>query len=431
MSEDQDTIRITGGNRLEGVVHLNGSKNGTLPLLAAALLVEGSTLIHNVPRVEDVFTLIEILESLGLRTEWRQGSLLLHNTGLTGYRPPQELVEKMRASFYVFGPLLARLGVAAVPVPGGCNLGSRPVDYIIREFAHMGADIQVEHGYVEAKAARLQGATINLDPRYRSPGATFNVLMGAALAEGTTVINNACGEPDVVEFCRFLRKAGARIEGEGTPVIRVDGVERLTGCSFRAPNDRLEAGTYLIGAAITGGDVTVRRLPPAALEGVLDVLAQAGLEVEVGEDSVRGIGRGRPRSLMVETAPFPGFPTDLQPPLVAMLCLADGRSVVKENIYDGRLAYLDQLSRMGAHCHVDGQVATIEGVSRLTGARVHAERHMRAGAALVLAALAAEGESEIVGRHFIERGYQNFEQKLAALGAAVEQPGERRRQCSA
>ena len=420
----EDSIRIAGGKRLEGTVQLNGSKNGTLPLLAATLLVDGESLIHNVPKIEDVFTMVDLLGSLGLDTQWQRGSLLVRNRGLSQHRPPQELMEKMRASFYVFGPLLARLGKADVPLPGGCNLGSRPVDYIIKEFLPLGARIQVEHGYVLAEARQLQGATINLDPRYRSPGATFNLLMGAVLARGTTVIHNACGEPDVVEFCRFLRAAGARIEGEGTPVLRVDGVARLQGCEITAPNDRLEAGTYLLAAAITGGDVTVRTISPGAVGVLLERLAEAGMEIRAGSDHVRCVGGPRPGSLHVETAPFPGFPTDLQPPLVAMLCLGEGRSVVKENIYDGRLAYLDQLARMGARCHVDDRVATIEGVEKLTGARVQAERHMRAGAALVLAALAAEGESEIVGKHFIERGYQNFEQKLAHLGAQVLSPRE-------
>ena len=428
---NEDSIRIVGGNRLEGIVHLNGSKNGTLPLLAAALLLDGDTLIHNVPKVEDVFTMIAILEALGLHAEWKRGSLLIRNRGISTPRPPQELVEKMRASFYVFGPLLARLGQAEVPLPGGCNLGSRPVDYITKEFLRLGAQIEVKHGYVVAKAARLQGGTINLDPRYRSPGATFNLLMGAVLAQGTTVINNACGEPDVVEFCRFLTAAGARISGAGSPVLRVDGVAGLRGCAFRAPNDRLEAGTYLIAAAITRGDVTVRTLQASALPSVLDQLSAAGMTIEAGPDYIRCLGRGRPRALHVETAPFPGFPTDLQPPLVALLCLAEGRSVVRESIYDGRLAYLDHLSRMGARCHVDDRVATIEGVDRLEGARVHVERHMRAGAALVLAALAAEGESEIIGCRFIERGYQNFEQKLARLGAQVIPPKNwRQEQCA-
>jgi len=418
----EDTIRIVGGTRLAGTVTLNGSKNGTLPLLAATLLVEGDCLLRNVPRVEDVFTMLDILRALGLGVQWERGDLLISNRGISTHRAPQALVEKMRASFYVFGPLLARLGQAEVPMPGGCNLGSRPVDYIIREFVPLGAEITVEHGFVSAKAGRLHGGAISLDPRYRSPGATFNLVMGAVLAEGTTVIDNACGEPDVVEFCEFLNKAGARITGAGTPLLQVEGVRRLSGCEFTAPNDRLEAGTYLIGAAITGGDVTVRTIQPGALGVVLEKLQEAGLEIEVGVDSVRGICRQRPASLQVETAPYPGFPTDLQPPLAAMLCVAAGRSVIRENIYDGRLSYLDQLSRMGAKCRVEDRIAIIEGVERLTGARVQAERHMRAGAALVLAALAAEGESEIVGRHFIERGYQNFEQKLAALGATVMAP---------
>ena len=420
MSHHPDSIRITGGSRLEGRVTLDGSKNGSLPLLAATLLMEGACTIENVPLIEDVFTMIQLLRSLGVSAELDEaGVARIENRGALQAEAPLEVVRKMRASFWVAGPLLARLHRAEVPLPGGCDLGSRPVNFHLEAFERLGARVAVEHGYMKASGDRLTGATIYQDARVRSMGATMNAIMAASLADGVTTIHNASCEPEVADLCRFINAMGGRIEGAGTTTVRVEGVENLRGSDFRVSCDRIEAGTLLLAGAITRGDVTVGPLDPEQLQCFVDKLAATGTGVTIEGETIRAVCPQRPRAVDIVTGPHPSFHTDLQPQTVALLCLAEGTSVVHETMYDGRLASVDELSRMGAEIKVVDQTAIITGVERLSGAVVQAQ-NIRAGAALVLAGLAAEGVTEVVGRHFIDRGYANLERKLAALGANIE-----------
>jgi UDP-N-acetylglucosamine 1-carboxyvinyltransferase len=461
LSHNPDSILVTGGARLEGRVTLDGSKNGSLPLLAAALLTDDECIIHNVPLIEDVHTMIELLRALGARAALGDdGVARIASEGRLTCEAPLEIVRRMRASFWVAGPLLARLRQALVPLPGGCDLGSRPVNFHLEAFSRLGADITVEHGYMKARADALRGATIYQDARVRSMGATMNTVMAATRADGTTLIHDASCEPEVVDLCRFINCMGGRIAGAGTTTLRIDGVARLHGCEFRASCDRIEAGTLLLAGAISRGDVTVGPLDPDQLQCFLDTLTAAGAQVSIQDSAVaaapgggpqvgaasrggagettdapperdmRVVCAGRPRAVDIVTGPHPSFHTDLQPQMVALLCLAQGTSVVQERVYGGRLVHADELRRMGAEIKVVDQTAIVTGVERLTGAVVQAH-NIRAGAALVLAGLAAEGVTEIAGRHHIDRGYANLEGKLVALGARIQTNNDRRRACSA
>ena len=429
MTFNPDSIYVTGGARLEGRVTLDGSKNGSLPLLAAALLMDGECIIHNVPLIEDVFAMIELLNALGVQATLDVNGVARIVSGPLDPVAPLDVVRRMRASFWVAGPLLARLHRAEVPLPGGCDLGSRPVDFHMAAFERLGATIAIEHGYMKASADHLRGATIYQDARVRSMGATMNTIMAASLAEGTTVIQNASCEPEVTDLCRFIVALGGRVEGAGTTTIHVDGVTALRGCEFEASCDRIEAGTLLLAGAITRGDVTVGPLDPEQLQCFLDKLVEAGVKISIEGRDIRAACPDRPRAVDVVTGPHPSFHTDLQPQTGAFLCLAEGTSVISETIYDSRLPYVDELRRMGAEIKVVDQTAIITGVERLTGAVVQA-LNIRAGAAVVLAGLAAEGVTEVTGRHFIDRGYSNLEGKLAALGAKIVARNHRRRECS-
>jgi len=384
--------------------------------------MHGECRLENLPAVEDIRVMIDILQALGLRmTMAGRDTAVIQNEGLKTDPPPAELVKTMRGSFYVMGPLLARLGRACVSLPGGCYLGSRPVDYVLDVYRALGAETVVSRKTIEASTARLKGATIVLNPRYRSPGATFHALLGAVLADGTTTIENASQEPDVVSFCHLLNKMGARVSGMGSAVLRVEGVDTLRGpCAHRVPSDRLEAGTFLLAGCATRGDVRVEEIAPGSLATVLQVFESAGAQVHREEMAVRVSCPERLRAVDVTTGPEPGFPTDLQPPLAALLCTARGTSRIEETIFDDRLRYADQLARMGARITVEGRVATIEGIERLRAADLEAE-NIRAGAALVVAALGAEGKSRISGWHFLERKYDNFRSKLASLGACLRE----------
>lgn len=429
MPSHPDSIRITGGTRIEGRVTLDGSKNGSLPLLAAALLMDGECVIHNVPPVADVHAMIELLCALGMDAGLDDSGAARIRSGVAlDPVAPLDLVRRMRASFWVAGPLLARLRRAQVPLPGGCDLGSRPVDFHLAAFERLGATITVEHGYMNAEAERLRGATIYQDARVRSMGATMNTIMAATRAEGVTLIHNASCEPEVVDLCRFITAMGGRIEGAGTTTVRVEGVSEMRGCEFRASCDRIEAGTLLLAGVITGGDVTVGPLDAEQLQCFLDKLSEAGVEVTVEGQNLRARCPARPRAVDIVTGPHPSFHTDLQPQMGAMLCLAQGTSVMQETIYDGRLPHVDELRRMGADIKVVDQTAIITGVERLTGAVVQA-MNIRAGAAVMLAGLAAEGVTEVVGCHHIDRGYAHLEHKLVALGAAITGRNQRRPPC--
>ncbi len=416
----EQIIRVRGGNRLRGKVDLSGSKNASLALLAATLLADDVCVIEGVPHILDVYTMLGVLRSLGCKCEFTDdGTVTVDSRTLSTHEAPYSLVKKMRASFYAAGPLLARLGRARVPLPGGCVLGSRPVDFHLKGFEALGAEVELDQGCMEASAGRLRGAHIYLDPRYCSVGATVNITMAASLAEGTTVIENAARDPEVQDFCRLLNCMGAKIEGIGTGTLVIHGVKKLHGCRYRVITDRIEAGTYLLGAALTQGEVEVGPIEPSWLNAPLEKLREAGLEVEEGKDWIRVKARGRPKAVKITTSPFPGFPTDLHPQFVAMMSVSEGVGIVKETIYEGRYGYVDELRRMGARIEVEDRVAVVEGVERLKGAPVEA-LDIRAGAAMVLAGLNAEGETTISKVHNLDRGYEALEEKFSSLGADIE-----------
>ncbi len=396
-----DVWRIVGGRPLRGKVRLSGSKNGALPTLAATLLIDGETVLENVPSIMDVATMIGLLRGVGLEVErGEDGRVRVVNRGIATHRPPPELVGAMRASHYVLGPLALRLGKAEMPLPGGCRTKM-----------------------ISLEASGLSGGAVVLDGRHRNAGATFTALMAAALAEGKTVVENASFEPDVVCFCEFLKAAGAEVEGVGTPTLTVRGVGRLHGTRHRINSDRLEAGTFICAAAATRGEVTVEGIAREELGETADKLEEAGVELREGEGMTAGCP-ARPQGVEVTTNPFPAFSTDLQPPVAALLATAEGESTIRETVFDGRLQYVEQLRRMGADITLAScREATIRGVARLRGASVEAH-NIRDGAALVIAALCADGESMVSGRQFVARGYEGFESKLRSIGGEIALAGE-------
>jgi UDP-N-acetylglucosamine 1-carboxyvinyltransferase len=397
----------------------SGAKNAALPIMAASLLARDEVVLERIPNISDVWVMADILRAMGVRVDYdaASGRMVLDTSHLTTTTAPDELVRKMNASFDVAGPLLARYGEAQVSLPGGCRLGPRPVDLHLEGFRRLGAEVVSEFGFVKARASRLKGAHF-LFPKV-TVGATKNVMMAATMAEGTTILENCAREPEVVDLARFLVQMGARIEGIGTSTLKIHGVQEMHGARYSIISDRIEAGTYLIGAAITGGDVTIEQIAPSMLEALLEKLQDAGQLVETGEDWIRVRGCRPIRPLEVSTAVFPGFPTDLHPPIVALLSLADGTSILRESIFSGRFMYVMELVRLGANLQAyDGRHVMVRGVPRLTGAPVDAP-DIRAGGALVLAGLAAQGETVISGVHFIDRGYQNIEDVLSRLGASI------------
>jgi len=413
-------ITIHGGVPLRGTVRVSGSKNGSLPLLAASLLVDGEVVFRNIPHISDVNTMIRMLRALGARAEHRaDGALIIDSSTVGSVSAPYDLVRRMRGSFYVAGPLLSRFGEADVPLPGGCVIGSRPVDFHIRGFKALGAQVEEKHGAMHAHAPRLRGARIYMDPRLRSVGATVNIMLAATMAEGTTIIENASREPEVVDCQKFLSACGAQIQGIGSTTLRIAGVERLRGVEWTAISDRMEAGTFLIAAALTRGEVTVEPVDPEHMSMVLDVLEQAGCELSAAGGSVTLSMDNRPNAVDVMTAPYPGYPTDLQPNTGVLMSIARGASVIEETIFDARFNYVDELIRMGADVRVMDGAAIFKGVPQLFGAPVVAT-DIRAGAALILAGLAAEGETEISGGALVDRGYEDITGKFSSLGARIE-----------
>jgi len=415
-------LLVTGGSTLEGSTRPSGSKNAALPMLVASLLCNEPCRLDNVPDIEDVRTMTAVLRALGVKVErLSPHSYLLDASTLSTVRAPFELVTRMRASFYVAGPLLARWHKAEVPVPGGCSLGPRPVDFHLQAFRSLGAEVEMSHGYMLATAPRLTGARIFLNPRYSSVGTTINTIMAACLADGVTEIEYAAREPEVVDTVHLLRSMGARISGEGTSLLRIEGVDSLHGYEWTTPPDRIETGTLLIAAAATEGDVLVTGARPEEVTPLLDVLADTGAEIQATDDAIHLRMNRRPAAVpdIIHTAPYPGFPTDLQPLLVALLSTAEGVSTVEEAIFTNRFGYVDELKRMGANIQVSNQTAIIRGVPSLSAAPVKAP-DLRAGAALVIAALTAHGTTEITGLHHIDRGYERLEEKLNALGAHLQ-----------
>jgi len=410
-------IEINGGIPLQGEITSSGAKNAALPIMAACLLARGDVVLKKVPHIADVRVMSGILRSLGVRIDsGNNGRMIINCDNITSVRAPYELVGMMNASFDITGPLLARYREAEVPLPGGCNLGSRPVNYHLDGFRTLGAEVSSDHGYIKARAKALKGNTINF-PR-SSVGATKNCLMAATLAEGTTVLENAAREPEVVDLANFLIKMGARISGAGTPVIHIDGVSELRGTEYEIIPDRIEAGTYLAAAAITGGDIMLKKTNPDFIESILTRFTMANQEVTCGKDWVRVKGRRPIFSLEVTTAPYPGFPTDLQPLLASLLTVARGTSIIVETIFDRRFMYVDEMRRLGADIWISDRTAVIRGVESLSGAPVKAP-DIRAGGALLCAALAAEGESRVSGLEFIDRGYEKIEDVLKAVGADI------------
>jgi UDP-N-acetylglucosamine 1-carboxyvinyltransferase len=410
---------VTGGRRMAGSVRIGGAKNSALKLMAAALLADGRTILENVPRIADCLTMAEVLEHLGAGVAWEGNTLAIDTSEAAGLETPYELVRKMRASIVVLGPLLARYGRARVAMPGGCNIGSRQIDLHLKGLERMGAEFSNEHGYLEARAAPLHGATVILD--FPSVGATENILMAAAGAHGTTVIENAAREPEIQDLAAMLVEMGARIEGAGGTTIEIYGARSDGGFEpvrHRTVPDRIEAGTYAIATCATGGEVLLRDARADHLDLVLDKLSDSGADISSSEEGLVVRGPERPRSVDFVTLPYPGFPTDLQPQMMGLLARARGTSIATENVFESRFMFVEELNRMGADIRTEGHHAVIRGVERLSAAPVRA-LDIRAGAALVIAALGADGTTEISDMHHVDRGYEDFDGRLASLGADV------------
>ena len=412
---------IEGGVPLKGKVRISGAKNSALPLMAACLLTEGRCQLKNVPQLVDIITMKKVLEGLGSVIERENEGLKIDCTSLSNYEAPYELVRMMRASILVLGPLLARLGRARVSLPGGCAIGRRPVDLHLKGLVQMGAKIEVREGYIEAYAKRgLKGDNIYLD--LPSVGATENIMLAASLARGVTVIEGASRAPEIIELATFLRKMGAKIEGVGTDSIRVEGVRELHPASYSIIPDRIEAGTLLIAGAITGGEVVLKEILPHHLGIVLAKLREMGMEIDVKDNQIRILGNN-PRPVKIKTLPYPGFPTDLQPQMTSLACLAQGTSIITETVFEDRFAHIAELQRMGAQIERKGQMVIVKGVPFLEGTIVKAS-DIRGGAALVLAGLAARGVTQICDIHHIDRGYERLEEKLSRLGARIKRVEE-------
>ncbi|HMK91392.1 MAG TPA: UDP-N-acetylglucosamine 1-carboxyvinyltransferase [Thermoleophilia bacterium] len=413
---------VAGGRRLEGNVVLAGAKNSALKLMAASLLADQPSTIRRVPRIADVFTMIDMLRALGVEVSFDDGELRIDPSGTLNDCAPYELVRRMRASIIVMGPMVARLGRATIAMPGGCNIGPRRIDFHIRGLQKLGAVIEIEHGFIEVTCDGLRGAVVPLD--YPSVGATENLLMAATAARGTTVIENAAREPEIVDLAKFLLSMGARIEGAGTSAITIEGGHPLHGAIHEVIADRIEAGTYLIAGVASGGDVTVRGLNPVCLELFLNKLRAMGAGIEEGDRTIRATASGRLRAVDVSTLPHPGFATDLQAQFMVALSLADGTSIVTENVFENRFAVVDELNRLGAGISTSGHHAVVTGPRQLTGTVVEAP-DLRGGAALAIAGLCAEGSTEVRGLHHIDRGYEAFVEKLTGLGAELRRTGPR------
>ncbi len=411
-------ILVTGGPSLTGEVRISGAKNAVLPILCATLLADGPVEVRNVPKLHDVLTTAKLLQQLGAGVERSEGAMTIDPRGVNSHVAPYDLVKTMRASVLVLGPLLARFGDAEVSLPGGCAIGSRPVDLHLKGLQALGADISVDHGFIKASAKRLRGARHVFE--MVSVGATENVLMAATLAEGTTVLENAAMEPEIVDLADCLRALGARISGAGTPRITIEGVDTLRGGSHAVVADRIETGTFLVAAAMTGGRVVARNARPDTLDAVLDKLREAGADVMVEGDSIALDMRGRrPRAVDIVTAPHPGFPTDMQALFMAMNCIAEGTGIIHETIFENRFMHVQELLRLGADIRVDGHTAVVRGIERLSGAPVMAT-DLRASASLILAGLAADGDTLIDRIYHLDRGYENIEAKLSGLGAKIK-----------
>lgn len=409
---------IKGGNPLVGDVTISGAKNAALGILAASIMTDDDVLIDNLPDVRDINVMLEAIQEIGARVDRiDRHTVKINGSGIKEVSVDDEYIRRIRASYYFIGALLGKYKSAQVPLPGGCNIGSRPIDQHIKGFRALGADVQIECGAVIAHAIDLVASHIYLD--VVSVGATINIMMAATMAEGETILENVAKEPHVVDVANFLNSMGANIKGAGTDVIRIKGVRRLHGTNYSIIPDQIEAGTFMCAAAITRGDITVKNVIPKHLEAISAKLTEMGCEVVEFDEEIRVVGKPRQRHMNFKTLPYPGFPTDMQPQMTVALALADGTSVVTESIFENRFKYVDELSRMGANIKVEGSVAIVDGVGNFTGAQVVAP-DLRAGAALVLAGLAADGYTTVDEIGYVERGYENFEEKLRSLGAVIE-----------
>ena len=409
---------IKGGVPLVGEVEIAGAKNAALPILSAAIMSDETVTLENLPDVNDINVLIEAVEKIGARVQRvDRHTVKINGSTISKCAVDYGSIKKIRASYYLLGALLGKYQSAEVPLPGGCDIGSRPIDQHLKGFSAIGADVRISHGNIIASCSHMHGAHIFLD--IVSVGATINIMMAASRAEGRTIIENAAKEPHVVDAANFLNSMGADIKGAGTDVIRINGVRKFHGCTYSIVPDMIEAGTYMLAAAATRGDVIVKNVIPKHLEAITAKLNELGCEIEEGDDSVRVVAAKRLQRTHVKTLPYPGFPTDMQPQIGALLTLSQGTSIVTESIFENRFRYVDELSRMGANIKVEGNTAIIDGIEQLTGARVSSP-DLRAGAALVIAGLAAEGITVVDDIVYIQRGYEDFDGKLRGLGAEIQ-----------
>ena len=421
MGRRMEKLVINGGHRLQGRVKISGAKNAVLPIIAATLLGQDNpSLLDEVPALEDVHTITEVLNLLGVKADFDATKHQLHvdSSVIGSCEAPYDLVRKMRASFLIMGPLLARCGQAKISLPGGCAIGTRPIDLHLKGFEALGADIHIGHGYIEAAAPEgLQGAKIYLD--FPSVGATENILMAASMARGQTILENPAQEPEIVDLANYLNVMGAKIRGAGTNVIKIEGVEKLVGRDYTIIPDRIEAGTYMVAAAMTQGDVYIENAISEHLKPVIAKLKEAGVTLEEDVDGIRVTCDHRTKAVDIKTMPYPGFPTDMQAQFMAMLAVSEGTGLVTETVFENRFMHVDELKRMGANIRIDGRTSVVEGVERLTGCQVKAT-DLRAGAAMVLAGLVAEGETQVGYIHHIDRGYDDLVGKLVGLGADIK-----------
>lgn len=415
-----EKLIIHGGHELHGRVKISGAKNAVLPIIAATLLAQDKPcVLDEVPYLNDVCTIAEVLRQLGAKVDFnrQQHTLFVDSTVLKTVDAPYDLVRKMRASFVIMGPLLARYGKAKISMPGGCAIGTRPIDLHLKGFEALGAEIEIGHGFISATAPNgLKGTSIYLD--FPSVGATENIIMAACMAEGQTILENAAQEPEIIDLANFLNIMGAKIRGAGTNVIKITGVPKLIGHNYTIIPDRIEAGTYMVAVAMTGGDIYIENAISEHLKPVIAKLNEAGVKIEEDIDGIRVSCNKRPKAIDIKTLPYPGFPTDMQAQFMAMLTIADGTGLVTETVFENRFMHVDELKRMGACIKVDGRTSIVEGVPSLNGCQVKAT-DLRAGAAMVLAGLVANGETEVSYIHHIDRGYDNLAEKLCGLGADI------------
>ena len=412
-----EKLVINGRKHIWGQVEISGAKNAAVAILPVAIIAsKGLCIIENIPDIEDVNCIERILEGLGCKIKREKNSVTIDSTNITSIDANSPDVRAMRASYYLIGALLARFKKAKVDLPGGCPIGERPIDQHIKGFEALGAKVVIENGAVNIQADRLIGTSIYFD--VVSVGATINIMAAATLAEGTTILENAAKEPHVVDVANFLNSMGANVKGAGTDVIRIIGVKELTGCTYSVIPDQIEAGTFMIAAAACGGELTINNVIPKHLESISAKLMEMGAEVYEGGDSVTVKAHGRLKAVNIKTLPYPGFPTDVQQPMNALLCISKGKSIINESIWEARFKHVDELKKMGASIKVEGSIATVEGVDKLTGTTVTAS-DLRAGAALVIAGLIAEGTTEIFGIEHIDRGYPNIEEKFRSIGADI------------